>query len=266
MSSFYDAVLTCLPAGRDFELSNLRFYEYSIFKNRFPDEIISVHPSLTISSKSHTLELSRFIPSGYLAMAKDLDTINLLPHKEDSFLTLFLNWTVTIGRLLVILTEIAALSTFIYRFSLDMNIIDLHDQIKTKSIIVRNFSDSEKKFRSLQQRLALAKTYDEQSSQIPTVFQQITDIGKGQVTFRNLTVSDEIIKIEAQAPSVSSLKSFVDALKNVPGIAWVSIDRVENKTSNATVIIGITANLASQKKPIAKNANKQPVQTQANSL
>src|SRR3712207_733471 len=117
-------------------------------------------------------------------MAKNVNAINLLPTKGESLLTQFLNWSLTIGRLLIILTEMVALGTFIYRFSLDMKIIDLHDEIKNRSFIVKNFQNSETNFRNMQQRLALAKKYDEESTQIPVIFRDIAEMGRGQITFR----------------------------------------------------------------------------------
>jgi len=173
-------------------------------------------------------------------MAKNVDAINLLPNKGNGFLTQLLNWTLTIGRLLIILTETIALSTFLYRFSLDMKIVDLHDEIKLDSTIVQNFVQ-EDTFRSLQHKIALAKTYDAQSNQIPAVFHDIIQTGKGKITFNKITVSTDVIKIEAQASTANSLTLFVSALKKDPAIKSISVDKVEAKTSTAYVLIGITA-------------------------
>ncbi len=72
--------------------------------------------------------------------------INLLPNKGDSLLDQFLSWALNIGRLLVIITETLALSVFLFRFSLDVQIIDLHDKIKAASRVVENFKESEETF------------------------------------------------------------------------------------------------------------------------
>src|SRR4029078_3722140 len=93
-------------------------------------------------------------------MAENKPSINLLPRKGEGFLTQFLNWAVNIGRLLIIITETVALATFLYRFNLDMKIVDLPHDIKQKSFIVKNSKVYEESFRNLQERLALAKKYD----------------------------------------------------------------------------------------------------------
>jgi hypothetical protein len=175
-------------------------------------------------------------------------TINLLPSKGEGFMNQFLNWAVNIGRLLIIITETVALATFLYRFDLDMKIVDLHDEIKQKSFIVKNFQTYEESFRNLQERLALAKDYDKQSPITLKIFTDITELGRGKVTFRNLSVSTETVKIEAYAPSAVALSQFTSALKTYPSIASVSIDNVENSATNARIVVSITALLQETKK------------------
>ena len=46
-------------------------------------------------------------------------SINLVKKNEKSSVDKFINWTLSIGRLIVIITEIIAISAFLYRFSLD---------------------------------------------------------------------------------------------------------------------------------------------------
>ncbi len=176
-------------------------------------------------------------------MANNVESINLLPGKGESVLTQFLNWALSIGRLLIIITETLALGTFLYRFSLDMKIVDLHDHIKKESIIVGQLKNPENKFRDLQERLSLAKTYDAKSLIMPQILNHIVDLGRGKVTFLNLTVSSELVKIEAQSPSPANISAFVETLKNSPQITSVSVDNVENKTSSAVVVVVITASI-----------------------
>jgi len=177
-------------------------------------------------------------------MADKTPTINLLPNSgTDSFLTQFFNWALTIGRLLIILTEMVALGTFIYRFSLDMQIVDLHDKIKAESFIVANFKDAEATFRDIQDRLATIKRYDALGTTTASTFTDIAKMGQGKVTFKDLAVTTQNVKIEVQAPSVAPLSQFINVLKNYPAISSVSIDKVENKTTSAAIVVDITAQL-----------------------
>ena len=179
-------------------------------------------------------------------MAEKVQTINLLPNSGNDLFTQILNWALTIGRLLIILTEMVALGTFIYRFSLDMQIVDFHDKIKAESFIVANFADAEKTFRDIQDRLATIKQYNAVGTTTIGIFTDIANRGQGQVTFKDLTVTTQDAKMEVSAASSQSLTQFVNSLKNDPAITDVSIDKVENDTSSAQVIVDITATLKTE--------------------
>lgn len=176
-------------------------------------------------------------------MAENTKSINLLPQKGEGFISQFLNWALTVGRLLIILTETLALGVFFYRFSLDMKISDLHDSIKNQSAIVSQFKTTEDSTRSLQNRLSLAEKYDTTSGITPVVFSDVIKMGRGLVTFTNLFVSTDTAKIEAQATSSNALSTFVNRLRNYPGITGVDIDGVENKNSSAIIKMTISAHL-----------------------
>lgn len=158
-------------------------------------------------------------------------------------MTQFFNWTLSIGRLLIILTEMIALGTFLYRFNLDMQIVDLHDKIKGQSLIVGSFKTQEDSYRNLQDRLGLIKKYDSISTNTSSIFRDITSYGQGKVTFLNLTVDSQNAKIEAQANSSTAVAQFVNLLKNHPLISSVSVDKVENSSSRAMINVSITAAL-----------------------
>ncbi len=172
-----------------------------------------------------------------------MHSINLLPSRGDTLLMQFLNWALTIGRLLVILVETLALGTFLYRFSLDMQIQDLKDKIKTERLIVTSFKSEEDKFRDLQAKLDLIKKISGVSENNPKMLSDVIEMGKGYVTFRNVSISTKVIQIEAQASSVAPLRAFIESLKKYPPVASVSIDKVENKTSSVAIIVSINMNL-----------------------
>ncbi len=182
-------------------------------------------------------------------MAENKQSINLLPNKGDSFLTQFLNWSLNIGRLLIILTETAALTTFIYRFSLDMQIVDLHDKIRNQSFIVQNFKQSEEAFRNLQDRIGLAQKYDKIGGEVPKVFTDIAGIAKGKAVLSSLLVSNDIVKIEAQSNSPDALSNFTNELKQYPLIKSLKIDTINNSTTTALITVGMTAILKTSEKP-----------------
>ena len=197
-------------------------------------------------------------------MAKDTRSINLLPVNNQGLLDQFLDWALTIGRLLIILTETVALGTFLYRFGLDRQLVDLHDQIKQESFIVKNFTEYENTYRDLQARIMMIKKYDANSAIAPKIFDDVINMGRGHLTFKTILVSTEILKVEAQAKSVSALTNFVNSIKHYPEVKSVSIEKVENKTSDAILIIGLSASLKSAGSPVPSiGPLKKPVQQQS---
>lgn len=194
-------------------------------------------------------------------MAKSMHQINLLPGHGDTLLMQFLNWALTIGRLLIILVETLALGTFIYRFSLDMQITDLKDKIKSQRIIVSNFKSSEDKFRGLHTKLSLSKQIDASAENSPKILNDIIEMGKGYITFRNISISTRSFQIEAQASTVAPLSGFVNDLKKYPPVKSVSIDKVENKTGKVATVISINANLKQndQSRVFAEDESQTPV-------
>ncbi|HUQ85587.1 MAG TPA: hypothetical protein VM077_04640 [Candidatus Limnocylindrales bacterium] len=175
-------------------------------------------------------------------MAEKIKSINLLPNKNGGFVDQFLGWALTIGRLLIILTETLALGTFIYRFSIDMKIIDLHDNIKYNSTIVQQYQ-KEQAFRDIQTRLALTETYGNKNNNASLILSDIIEMGRAKITFKKLVISSGTVKIEAQAPNGNALTLFVNTLKNYPGIVSVSIGSIETKTSSSLINADITARI-----------------------
>jgi len=169
--------------------------------------------------------------------------INLLPNKGDNVVNQFLSWALNIGRLLVIITETLALSVFIYRFSIDMRLVDLHDRIENASAIVASFKTGEDTFRDLHARLTTARDYEDKSGETLNILKDIVSMGKGKITFKSLTVNTDGVDIQVQASSVGLLSKFTTDLKNYPKILNLSVNKVENKTSTAQITVAISAKL-----------------------
>lgn len=174
---------------------------------------------------------------------KKSTSINLVKGKEKDFFDKFINWALTIGRLVVILTETIALSAFLYRFSLDRQLIDLRDQIKQKEAIVKLLKNNEDKFRNLQDRLVLASKTEDTSSKTVAILKETINLAPKGFVFNTLNVSKDSIKINANAQSVTALTNFIKSLRDNPNITSVSLDKIENKTASALIVVGITATI-----------------------
>src|SRR3989338_4199098 len=109
-------------------------------------------------------------------------SINLVKRKV-SLLDEILRWTLSVGRLLVIITEIVAFSTFIYRFSLDRTIIDLHTQIKNKQAIVQSLKERENTYRRFQERILVASITSQQAGRNVKILNDVVELTPSEITF-----------------------------------------------------------------------------------
>ena len=172
--------------------------------------------------------------------------INLLGNKHSSFLDRFINWTLTIGRIVVICTELIALGAFLYRFSLDQQLIDLHSKIKQEQAIVAYLKDSEVTYRNLQDRLLVASKFSDAGDKRVDIFNDLISFAPSGIVFDDFNLTNDRIRINAQVYSVSSLSSFVDSIKKYNSIEKVIIDKIQNKATAGTLAVTINATLKSK--------------------
>lgn len=177
-----------------------------------------------------------------MAMPNHPASINLAVNKKIPFIDRFINWALNIGRLIVILTEVVAVFAFLYRFSLDQQLVDLHDSIEQKQTIISNLKNDEAKYRNLQERIELASTFSKESSKRSKIIDDIVSIIPPDGRVNELALNKDKISIILGLTSPSSLNGFVTSLKNYPEIKTVSIDTIENKPLIG-LLISITSSL-----------------------
>jgi len=170
-------------------------------------------------------------------------TINLLRSTQARFWDKFLQWALTVGRFLIILTETIALSAFVYRFTLDRQIVDLADSIKEKQTILSFYKDAEPKYRNLQERLAFVEKTATSEDPKTVLLQKFVALAQGYVSFQSLSISEKTVEMEASTTSTAALSVFLRRVKSLPQVRSITISRVENKAANGIVIVTLSAEL-----------------------
>lgn len=168
-------------------------------------------------------------------------SVNLLRGQEKGFLEKFVTWALGVGRVILMATEIIALGAFLYRFSLDRQIIDLNEKIKQEQRVVSLLKPQEDQYRGLQARIASIQALEAIKYTPDTLFVDIVQRATGKLSFNTITITGGIIKIDANAQSFPALNQFITELKNYDPIKTVSLDSIENKTSQAVISVSITA-------------------------
>lgn len=166
-------------------------------------------------------------------------TINLLK-QEKNYIDHFLSWALSIGRVIIIITEFIALSAFFYRIVLDTQISELRDKLVIKENRLKVLNKDEEKFRQLQARIAVIKGLQNQGEQTVNVFNSIFNAVPQNFIVTSVSFNPDSVKIEAQTASVDALVEYITSIQGYDFVSSVSLDRIENKTSSAIIAVGIT--------------------------
>lgn len=171
-----------------------------------------------------------------------MPSINLAK-KRDLWIDVFIYWALNVGRVIIIVTETVALLAFLSRFALDKQIIDLHEKIKQEQAIVQLLKHNEDTYRNLQDRLTLIQTLDKQSQAETKRFFSFLNLVPANVQINQIAFAENSIQFEVNAQSTATLSTFIDNLKKNSSVAAISIDRIDNKVSDATISMTLTTKL-----------------------
>ncbi|MEK7092315.1 MAG: PilN domain-containing protein [Patescibacteria group bacterium] len=176
-------------------------------------------------------------------MGKSPLLINLLKKDQSSFVEKFIKWALSIGRVIIVITEAIALFTFLYRFNLDRELVDLHDSIKQKRVVINILKDNENTYRDLQARIALSAQLSDQGNKTVALVTKVSKNIPSGMQLNNINFLGNRIQIDANTKSVKTVSQFIETLKKYEQIQTVSLDKIENKTAGAVILVSITATL-----------------------
>ncbi len=169
-------------------------------------------------------------------------SINLVKQKVN-ILDQAVKWSLTVGRTLVIITEIVAFSTFVYRFTLDRNLIDLHSKIKNEQIIIENASKGEAQYRNLQARIGTANTAMNKGTSQIKILDGIVSLTPSEISFDSFSIQSNQINISMTVRSTAALDEFIKSLRSYEPIATATILGVSTKSSSGILTVSVNATL-----------------------
>ncbi len=169
-----------------------------------------------------------------------LATVNLIRGRKPHVVDYFIGWALNVGRILVIVTELVALGAFLYRFGLDKQLVDLHDRIIQEQNIIKFSKKNEDTYRNLQTRLDLANSIITNENQASKTYTDITSLIPAQMAVKDFVFTPDSVKFDGSIQSITQLATMVNNIKNYPGVDIVSLDSIENKTTNSIITVGLT--------------------------
>lgn len=170
------------------------------------------------------------------------ESINLIKSKANK-LDEVIKWALSIGRLLIILTELVAFSTFLYRFTLDRTLIDLHEKINQEQAIVASLKDREEIYRNLQGRITDISKITKSGSRNIKILNDVARLTPTEITFNSFAIEGNQIAIDSDVGSIPSLTNFLTLLRDYSETSSVSVDRIDNQSLNNAINVLTTVQL-----------------------
>lgn len=158
--------------------------------------------------------------------------INLI--EEDKLLTRpggrFVSWSLSYGRVILVLTELVVICALIARFWLYDTIADLSERVDAKVDIINDSSEFEEQFRSLTERIATISSII--SATTPkNVFDATRALIPEGIAVDNLTVTQVDVSFTGSAVSEKPLATLTNNFKNSSLFTDVSVDKFNKRTS-----------------------------------
>jgi len=154
--------------------------------------------------------------------------INLL-QKEDFEkrpLGKFLNWALTVGRWIVVFTELVVILAFLSRFKLDTDLADLQDKIREKQSIVVNSASFEKTFRSAQNRIIQIQSVENNQLGVNKILEEFQRITPSDLIIKSLNFKEKVLTVTGTSFNESGLSLFINNLSGSPIFTQTQITNI----------------------------------------
>ena len=162
--------------------------------------------------------------------------ISLLPDEEnaDSLSARIVRWLTTVGRYVIVFTELIVIGAFVSRFWLDRINSDLSESVRQQKAILESTASFEDQYSQLQKRLTLVKNYYKNQPEYQSKVQTLTESTPLDINFNSLTVGQNEdgtvgAVVGLNAYQESSIVDFITNLIVNPNISSVNIQTIEKK-------------------------------------
>jgi len=164
-------------------------------------------------------------------MAARKTAIEFLPQEdwEKGTFGKILKWALTVGRHIVIFTELIVILAFLSRFKLDRDLTDLGEEIKQKQAIVEASAQFEKEFRFLGKQLQTIESLRKNQLGAEEVLSELAALIPVDVYLADFNVTGKQVSLTAIALSERGLGTFLRNLKESPKFENLSLSQVSSQ-------------------------------------
>lgn len=151
--------------------------------------------------------------------------VNFLPSDRFEFSKTgkFLNWALTTGRYLVVMTELVVIMAFLSRFWFDRTLTDLRESRFQKEVTVDSFKDFERTFLSTQSRLNFVKQTIDSSLKADGELTMINDLSPKGVGYNQIQIEPGKTTLSGFAASALDFSSLLSGLESQERFSEISV-------------------------------------------
>lgn len=174
--------------------------------------------------------------------------ISLLPdeHNPNLLSARIIKWVVTVGRFVIVFTELIVICAFISRFWLDRKNSDLSEITRQQKAILESTSQFENDYNALSRKLSAIKgIYTSQPDYTPGL-DSIVSSTPNDIVYKELTVEKpvDLTNIKADlsvyALNENSIIEFITNLLLNPEFDSVSVDTIEKKPKDSKYTVDLS--------------------------
>ncbi len=151
--------------------------------------------------------------------------VNFLPSDRFEFSKTgkFLNWALTTGRYLVVMTELVVILAFLSRFWFDRTLTDLRASRFQKELAVDSFKDFERTFLSTQSGLNFVKQTVDSSLKADGELTLINELSPKGVDYSQIQIEPDKTTLSGFAASASDFSSLLSGLESQERFSEISV-------------------------------------------
>lgn len=182
--------------------------------------------------------------------ARKFIKVNLLPKDafETSFLGQFLRWSLTAGRVMVVLTEFVVILAFASRFWFDKKLNDLRESNDYKQTTIQSYIETEEQMRQVLVRQRAVESFLDEGLDISKGLDRLRLLLPGDVVLSQVNFVPGGVGIAGLAGSEQALAQTINAMRSYQDVTGVEIKKIEFDQKKG----GVAFEIISQFKKIKK--------------
>ncbi len=182
--------------------------------------------------------------------ARKFIKVNLLPKDafESSFLGKFLKWSLTAGRVIVVLTEFVVILAFASRFWFDKKLNDLREANNSKQAVVLSYAETENQIREILVKQKTVENFLEEGLEVSSGLNKLKLLLPSGTILNQVNFVPTGVGIAGLSGSEQALAQTINAMKSYQGVTGVDIKKIEFDQKRGGVEFEIISQFKSIKK------------------